>query len=110
MMILFMYLLLAFAYQWIAWFIPPLVPFSTINNISISLHKSDDSLDFFKAAFHANPGAGKNEKDQTHVFQDTYSEGCSIHQLAMMCSFEHTNHDIHLDFLFQNLYKLFLRA
>ena len=28
------YLLLAFAYRWIAWHIPPLMPFSIINSIS----------------------------------------------------------------------------
>ena len=33
-----------------------------------------------------------------------------IHQPAIMYHFEYTNHDILLNVLFQNLYKLFLRA
>ena len=36
---------------------PPLIHFSTINNISISVNRSNSSLVFFKAACHANPGA-----------------------------------------------------
>ena len=37
--------------------VPPLIPFSTINNISISVKRSNFTLVFFKAACHANPGA-----------------------------------------------------
>ena len=42
----FMYLLLACAYQWISWHIPHLMPFLTINNISVSLNKSNWLLSF----------------------------------------------------------------
>ena len=49
-------------------------------------------------------------KDQAHIFQDTYFENSQIHQLTMMYRFEHKSHDILLNFLFQNLYSLFLRA
>ena len=34
--------------------------FSTIDNISISVKRSNFTLVFFKAAYHANPGAEKN--------------------------------------------------
>ena len=40
--------------------IPPLIRFSTINNISISVKISSFILVYFKAAFHTNPGAEKN--------------------------------------------------
>ena len=38
----------------------PLTPFSTINNISISVKRSNFTLVFSKAAYHANPGAEEN--------------------------------------------------
>ena len=38
----------------------PLLSFCTINNISISVKRSNYTLIFFKAACHANPGAEKN--------------------------------------------------
>ena len=56
----FIYLLLAFAYWWIAWHTSPLIPFSTINSISISINNSDFTSVLFKAACHANPGAERN--------------------------------------------------
>ena len=40
--------------------IPPLLHFSTINNISMSVERSNFILVFFKAAYHANPGAETN--------------------------------------------------
>ena len=66
-----MRLLFAFAYLCIAWHIPPLIPFSTINNISILVNNSNYTPVFFKQACHANPGAYKNEPDQVHIFQYT---------------------------------------
>ena len=51
-----MYLLLAFAYQYIEWHIPFLIPFSTVNNISISVKIPNFTL-FFKATCHAKPFA-----------------------------------------------------
>ena len=56
----FMYLLLALAYQKMEWHIPPLIPFSTINNRSTSIKRSNMTLVFYKAACHADPGAGRN--------------------------------------------------
>ena len=40
--------------------IPPLMPFSTINSISISINSSNFSSIIFKAGFHANPGVERN--------------------------------------------------
>ena len=56
----FIYLLLVFAYQWIAWHIPPLMLFSTFNSISISVNNSNFTSVFFKAACYANAGAEIN--------------------------------------------------
>ena len=39
---------------------PPVIPFSTINIISISVNNSNSILAFFKQDCHANPGAYKN--------------------------------------------------
>ena len=60
-------LLFAFAYLSTAWHIPPLIPFSTVNNISRSVINSNSTSVFFKHACHANPGAGKNEQDLVHI-------------------------------------------
>ena len=63
-----MYLLLAIACVYVALHIPPLIPFSTINNISKLVDNSNSISVFFKHACHANPGADKNEQDQFHIF------------------------------------------
>ena len=55
-----MYLLLALPYRQIKCHIPPLIPFSTNNIISLSLKRSNFTLVFLKAACHANPGAERN--------------------------------------------------
>ena len=49
------------------------MPFSTINNISISVKKSNFTLVFFKSACHANIGAERNFKGSSsyiliHIF------------------------------------------
>ena len=36
---------------------PPFVPFSTMNNISMSIEKSNIALRIFKGACHTDPGA-----------------------------------------------------
>ena len=90
-----MFLLLALAYKWIAWHIPPLIPFYTINNISILAKRSSYTLVFFKAAY------------QAHKFHNAHFEIFEIHQLTIIHHFQHINHDILLNFLFQNLYTLF---
>ena len=53
---------------------------------------------------------GENEQGRVHIFQGTYFESSQIHQPAIMYLLEHINHDIYINFLFQNLYRLFLRA
>ena len=84
-----MYLLLAFAYHYTEWHIPPLIPFSTINNISMSVKRSRFTLVFFKVACHANPGAERNFAGSSlyiliHIFLIF-----QIHQLTKMYHFEH---------------------
>ena len=54
-----MYLLLAFGYWQIEWDIVLLLPFATINNISISVKYYNFDLFFLKTACYANQGAGK---------------------------------------------------
>ena len=56
-----MYLLFAFEYLCTAWHIPPLITFSTINNISTSVNNSNFTSVVFKQSqsCHANPGADK---------------------------------------------------
>ena len=54
-----MYLLFASAYPCIAWHIPPLIPFRTINNILTSVSNSNIIPVFFKHAYHVNPGVDK---------------------------------------------------
>ena len=67
----------------------PLIPFSILNNISILVKRHNFTLVFFQ--------------DQVHIFQDTYFESYQIHQVTIMYGFEHTNHDIPPNFLFQKL-------
>ena len=46
----------------------------------------------------------ENEQYQAHLLQDMFQKQ---YQLAIKYHFEDTNYGIHLNFLFQNLYKLF---
>ena len=55
----FLYLFFAVAYRCIVWHIPPLIYFSTINNISILANNSNSTSVFLKHACHGNPGADK---------------------------------------------------
>ena len=55
-----MYLLLAFAYLYKEWHIPPLIPFSTIDNLSISVKRCNFTLVFSEAAYHGNAGPERN--------------------------------------------------
>ena len=47
-----MYLLLAFAYQWLACHILSLIPFPTINNISASVFIGNDAFNLHINIFH----------------------------------------------------------
>ena len=58
--------LFVFAYLYIACHIPPLIPFSTISNMSTSVNNSNLTFVFFKQACHVSAGAVKNEQDQVH--------------------------------------------
>ena len=55
-----MYLLFAFAYLNVACEIPPLIPFSNINNISISVNNSNFTFNNFKHASQDKLGADTN--------------------------------------------------
>ena len=73
-----MYLLLAHLFIFIKRerHISPLIPFSTINIISISVKIGNFNFVFFKAAWHANPGAQRNFAGSTsyisrHKFPNT---------------------------------------
>ena len=67
-------------------------------------------LVFFKAFGYANPKAERDFAGSVHIFQDIYFEISQIHLLTTMYRFKHTDHDILLNFLFQNLCKFILRA
>ena len=54
-----MYLLFAFAYLYVAWYIPPRVPSSNIISMSLSVNNSNSTVVFFKQSCHACPGADK---------------------------------------------------
>ena len=54
-----MYLLFALACLYIALQIPPLIPFSNIISISLSVNNSNFTLVFFKHVIQDNPGADK---------------------------------------------------
>ena len=43
-----------------AWHIPTLIPFLTINSMSVSVNSSNFTSVYFKAASHANLGAERN--------------------------------------------------
>ena len=51
-----MYLLLAFTYRCVACENPPLIPYSNINSISLSVGNSNFILAILKHASRANPG------------------------------------------------------
>ena len=55
-----MYLLLALAHQCMAWYIQPLILFSTINRVSASVSSSYSTSVIFRHACRANLGAEKN--------------------------------------------------
>ena len=97
--IFFIYLLFALAYLCTAWHIPPLLPFSTMNNISLLVNNFNSTSVFFKQACHVDPGVDKNEQGRVHIFQYICLNSFQIHQEAIMYHFEHTNHDNHHGFL-----------
>ena len=76
---------ISFAYRWIGWHNPPLIHFSTINNI-LSVNNSN------------------------WVFLRVLFWRFRKYQQEVMYHFKDANHDIQLNFLFHGLYKLFSHA
>ena len=63
---------------------PPLIPFSTTDNIQILINRSNFTLIFLKAACHANPGAVRERTGRVHILPDIYSKISQIHQLVLL--------------------------
>ena len=80
-----MYLLIAYV---------PLIPFSTMNNISIPVKRSNFTLVLFKATRLANPGALRKRPESNSYIHFEISQ---IPQLTITYCFEHTNHGIVLN-------------
>ena len=78
--------------------------------MSISVKRPSPTLVFFKASCNANPVGERKLAGLSSYVSNTYFESSQIHHLTIMHHFEHTNDDILVNILFQNLYKLFLRA
>ena len=74
--------------------------------MSISVKRSNFTLVFFKAACNANAGVERNFAVSSSYILRQIFLNFQIHLVTIMYRFEHTNHDILLNFLFQNLYKL----
>ena len=69
----------------------------------ISVKRPNFILVFSRAACHAKPDTvGKTSRIKFIYFK--------THQLTIMYCFKHAIHDILSNFLFQNIYKFFLRA
>ena len=47
----------------------------------------------------------ENKLDQAHIFEDTCSESCQIHLLALMIHFEYKNYGIDLFFFYFKIFK-----
>ena len=76
----------------------------------ISIKRCNFTFVFFKTACHANAGAERSFSGSglyiiRHIFQKFLNTPAN--NSLSNYSFGHTNHDILLNSLFQNLYKLF---
>ena len=78
----------------------PLIPFSSISNISISVKRSNFTLSFLKLLAMLILVRRDNEQNQAPIFQDTYFDSSY--------NIERTNCDIRdrMDKKFYSLYKL----
>ena len=45
----------------------------------MSVNRSNFTLVFFKAAYHANPSVERKWAGSTHILQDTYLESLQLH-------------------------------
>ena len=68
----------------------------TINNISISVKRSNFTLALIKASCYANPGTVRKRAGLSSHIQGEYFESSRLDQVTIMCRFELTNHDIAL--------------
>ena len=111
----FIYLFLPFAYRWIEWHNPPLIPFSNIINISISVNKSNFFKNlitsaFFKAACHANPGHERNFiGSKWYIFKHIFLKFSKTPGKSNISLLRYRLW-YYLNLLFQTLCKLFLHA
>ena len=72
--------------------IPPLISFSNINTIPMSVSSSNFTFVIFKHASIANPGV-ETKYDGSNLYS-------LKHQLIVMYQIEHRDRDIHRDFLY----------
>ena len=89
---------------------PPLIPDSIINRMSMSVSNSKFTFVFFKDACHANPGADKKSAGPSsyifmHVFLNLSNTSVMITYL-----FQHISRAILLSFLIQMHHILFEHA
>ena len=74
LLLLFIYLLFVLACPCIAWQILPLIPFSTINSISISVNNSNFTFVFLNMLAMLILVQTKNGQDQVHIFHTLISK------------------------------------
>ena len=89
-----MHLLIALSYRYIVWHIPRLITFSTINNISTSVNRSNFTFLFYNAAYHANPGAVRKRAGSSSYNLRKIFWKLSNRSAVNNNHFEHINHDI----------------
>ena len=92
--------------RWIEWYTPLLIPFSTINNISITVKRSNFTLVFC----HANPGAERKQAGSSSYIFSIITRKFSNISANSNVSLWIYNSWYYSKFFFQNLYKFFLRA
>ena len=96
----FMYLLLVYAYPWIAWHIARLILFTIDKNISIWVNRSKLHWSFLRLLVMLILVRNEIKQCQVYIFQDTYFASFEIHQPGIKNDFEHTNHGIRVVFVF----------
>ena len=65
---------------------------------------------FFKAASHANSDAERKCAGPSPFFSSQINSKLLSTSASNNTSLQHTNHNVHAKFLFQNLYQLILRS
>ena len=98
---------ISFAYRWIGWHNPPLIHFSTINNI---LSVNNSNWVFLRVLAMIIQKQKENLQDLNDKFLNIFFWRFRKYQQEVMYHFKDTNHDIQLNFLFHGLYKLFSHA